>query len=359
MRTARHIVGRRALAALFTVGAVTVAAACGSSSGSSDTAADSGTGDLTIVASTNVWGAVAEAVAGDGVTVESLIRDPSADPHSYEASASDAAELTDADLVVVNGGGYDSFATSFVADRDSSTVVDVSALVAGQAGHDAASENSGTAAAAATTTADDHDHDHASETAGADDHAEDDHAGHDHSDPSTNEHYWYDPTIVAAVANDIADKLAGLDAAEADTYRANAAQFVDSLSAVTAQLESIAARHSGAQVLQTEPVATRMLLAAGLDDVTPGEFQNAIEDGSDPSAASLAETEALASSPDVRALVYNTQTTDAVTTRIRSTAEAAGLPIVEVTETLPDGVSFVDWQLAAATALGNALDTER
>lgn len=357
MRTARHIVGRRALAALFTVGAVTVAAACGSSSGSSDTSTtDSGAGGLTIVASTNVWGAVAEAVAGDGVTVESLIRDPSADPHSYEASASDAAELTDADLVVVNGGGYDSFATDFVADRDNSTVVDVSTLVAGQAGHDAASENSG-AAAAATTTEDDHDH--ASETTGADDHAEDDHAGHDHADPSTNEHYWYDPTIVAAVANDIADKLAGLDAADADTYRANAAQFVDSLSAVTAELESIAARHSGAQVLQTEPVATRMLLAAGLDDVTPTEFQNAIEDGSDPSAASLAETEALASSPDVRALVYNTQTTDAVTTRIRSTAEAAGLPVVEVTETLPDGVTFVDWQLAAATALANALDTER
>lgn len=343
MRTARHGVGRRAFAALFTVGAVTVAAACGSSTDSTDSGdTTTGNADLTIVASTNVWGAVAQAVAGDGVTVESLIRDPSADPHSYEASAADAAALVDADLVVVNGGGYDSFATDAVADRDAATVVDVADLV-----------NPGAAG--------DRDHDHEAEghDHSGDDHAGDDHAGHDHSDPATNEHYWYDPTIVASAANDIADKLAGLDSADAQTYRDNAAKFIDDLSVVTSELESIAAKHSGAKVLQTEPVATHMVQAAGLDDVTPGEFQNAIEDGSDPSAAALAETEALASSPDVRALVYNTQTTDAVTSRIRSTAEGAGLPIVEVTETLPDGVTFVDWQLAAATALANALDTER
>lgn len=344
MRSARHFVGRRTAAALFVVSAVTVASACGSGSDQSDAGGSDGDAGLTIVASTNVWGAVAEAVAGDNVTVESLIRDPSADPHSYEASASDAAALADADLVVVNGGGYDSFATEFVADRDPATVVDVADVVGAPDAHA------------------DHDHaadEHADGEHAEDEHAEDEHAGHDHSDPSTNEHYWYDPTFVAAAANDIADKLATLDAADADTYRANASRFVDELSAVTAELEAISARHSGAEVIQTEPVAARMLLAAGLNDVTPTEFQNAIEDGSDPSAAALAETEALASSADVHALVYNTQTTDAVTSRIRSAAEGAGLPIVEVTETLPDGVTFVDWQLAAATALANALDTER
>lgn len=43
-----------------------------------------GTGDgkLVVVASTNVWGNVAQEVGGDGVDVQPLLTDPAADPHS-------------------------------------------------------------------------------------------------------------------------------------------------------------------------------------------------------------------------------------------------------------------------------------
>ena len=75
------------------------------------------------------------------------------------------------------------------------------------------------------------------------------------------------------------------------------------------------------------------------------------------SPASIAATRDLFTSKSVRALVYNTQTEDAVTQDIRTTSEAAGIPVVEVTETLPAGMTFIEWQTKAATDLQAALST--
>ena len=61
------------------------------------TSEDSADGKPSVVASTNVWGSVATAIAGDDANVKSIIADPSTDPHSFESSPTDAAELTDAD----------------------------------------------------------------------------------------------------------------------------------------------------------------------------------------------------------------------------------------------------------------------
>ncbi|MER5838377.1 zinc ABC transporter substrate-binding protein, partial [Streptomyces sp. NPDC002130] len=88
--------------------AVSVAAAFALTACSSNSSKDEG---ITVVASTNVWGDVAQAVAGDKLTVTSIINEPSADPHSFEATPADAAKITDASLVVYNGGGYDQFIT--------------------------------------------------------------------------------------------------------------------------------------------------------------------------------------------------------------------------------------------------------
>ena len=53
----------RAALAAATLSCATVLAACGSG-----TTGDSGSdGDLSVVASTNVWGSIAQAVAGDGL----------------------------------------------------------------------------------------------------------------------------------------------------------------------------------------------------------------------------------------------------------------------------------------------------
>ena len=76
---------------------------------------------------------------------------------------------------------------------------------------------------------------------------------------------------------------------------------------------------------------------------TPEEFSEAIEEGGDVAPAVLQETLALFGSGQVAALVYNEQTTGAETEQVLAAAEAAGVAVVPVTETLPDGADYVSW----------------
>lgn len=285
-------------------------------------------GPITIVASTNVWGSVAEAVAGNLATVESIIADPSADPHSYEASPGDAAKVAEASLVVYNGGGYDEFITD-ILDSEGQNVPSVNAfeLLDSDHAHEGSEESEDTAHESAD--------------------------GHSHGE--VNEHVWYNVETAAATAESIADKLGQLDPENAAQYTANAEAFHEQVHAITDVTAKIAADHPAVPVAQTEPIAHYLIEESGLDDMTPEDFKDAIEEGTDPSPASIAATRDLFTSNSVEALIYNIQTQDAVTQDIRSTAEAAGIPVVEVTETLPEGQTYIEWQTKAAQDLDAAL----
>nr|WP_296772852.1 zinc ABC transporter substrate-binding protein [Rhodococcus sp. (in: high G+C Gram-positive bacteria)] len=290
-------------------------------------------GPITIVASTNVWGSVAEAVAGNLAQVDSIIADPSADPHSYEASAGDAAKVAEASLVVYNGGGYDEFIDDILG-TEAKNVPSVNAFDLLDSDHDHAETTE-----AETTEAE-------STATGSTD-------GHDHGD--VNEHVWYNAEVAAATAESIAEKLGQLDPNNADSYTANAASFHDQVHEITDVTGKIAADHPDAPVAQTEPIAHYLIEASGLDDKTPEDFKDSIEEGNDPSPASIAATRDLFTSKSVKALVYNIQTEDSVTQDIRTTAETAGIPVVEVTETLPEGLTYIEWQKQAAEDLQAAL----
>ncbi|WP_230594716.1 metal ABC transporter solute-binding protein, Zn/Mn family [Rhodococcoides fascians] len=288
-------------------------------------------GPITIVASTNVWGSVAEAVAGDLATVTSIISDPSADPHSYEASPADAAAVSESSLVVYNGGGYDQFIEDILGS-EGKDVPSVDAFTLLDDSHDHDSEPTSDATAEPTT---------------------DD--GHSHGE--VNEHVWYNAEVAAHTAEEIADKLGQLDPDNAAQYTANAEAFHEQVHAITDVTAQIAADFPNVPVAQTEPIAHYLIEESGLDDRTPEDFKDSIEEGNDPSPASIAATRDLFTSKSVRALVYNIQTEDAVTQDIRSTSEAAGIPVVEVTETLPAGMTYIEWQTKAATDLRAALTT--
>ncbi|WP_425297516.1 metal ABC transporter solute-binding protein, Zn/Mn family [Nocardia abscessus] len=258
----------------------------------------------TVVTSTDVWGDITAAIAGPDATVRSLISDPNADPHSHETSAVESAELSDADLVVYNGGGYDEFAEKAAAGTNKRTVDAFSLRV-------------------------------------------------DQSDE--NEHVWYDVRTVGVVADRIAAQLGELDPDKAGAYTERATTFKNRLAAVTAITGKLAAEHPKTPVLQTEPLAHYLLVAAGADDLTPHEFQEAIEQETDPAPAAVAATQDLLSGKRVRALIYNVQTEDKITKDLRGTAQNAGVTIVEVTETLPEGQDYIQWQTKNAQALAAAL----
>jgi zinc/manganese transport system substrate-binding protein len=261
----------------------------------------------TVVASTDVWGSVASAVAGDHATVKSIVTSTVDDPHSFEASPANAAEIADASLVVYNGGGYDHWVEDVLADHPDVANVDAYSLLKT-------------------------------------------------SEQPANEHVFYDPATAKAVATKIADRLAEVDSAHADVYRANAKEFGKQADQIAATERAIGQAHPGASVVATEPVAHYLLVNAGVTDKTPEGFTSAVEEDADPSPADLAAMLDLITTRQVSALVYNPQTQTAVTEQIQDTAQRASVPVVNVTETLPEGTDYLTWQRQTAEQLASQLD---
>src|SRR5581483_2477733 len=83
---------------------VSLSVACGAKQSPTDPS------KLQVVAAEDVWGSLARQLGGKHVDVRSLITSPNVDPHDYEPSPSDARTMATAQLVVVNGIGYDSWA---------------------------------------------------------------------------------------------------------------------------------------------------------------------------------------------------------------------------------------------------------
>jgi zinc/manganese transport system substrate-binding protein len=265
-----------------------------------------------VVASTDVYGAIAGAVAGDAVRVTSIIHSAGSDPHEYESTPSDALAVSKATVVVYNGAGYDDFATELLgAARTKPTEIDVSAL-----------------------------------------------SGFDTEAPDFNEHVWYSLPTVKKLADALAADLAAADPAHAATFTANAKAFDAQVDGLITKVDTIKARHSGARVAITEPVPGYLLRAAGLVVATPQAFSQAVEQGTDPPAAVVTANLSTFTGPDkVAALVENAQTEGPTTTQAEQAAAANGVPVVKVTETLPSGVTdYVTWMSRQVDALGAALD---
>ncbi len=83
-----------------------------------------------IVSGVSQWGALARQLVGPDARVVSLITDPNADPHQHEATVSDAANVAEASVVLLNGAGYDTWLSQLVATRSSRVAqIDVAKLM--------------------------------------------------------------------------------------------------------------------------------------------------------------------------------------------------------------------------------------
>ncbi|HET9139675.1 metal ABC transporter solute-binding protein, Zn/Mn family [Actinophytocola sp.] len=274
--------------------------------GSDPTTPDTGPG-IRVVASTNVWGSVVRAVGGDAVHITSIIDDPAADPHAFEERPEHAAAVAEARLVVTNGGGYDDFMTGLL-DR---TGPDTFKIVAFQVSR---------------------------------------------KPPGANEHVWYDLATVRAVADEIAVDLGTIAPDRASTFLANAKAFDTAMETLTDKAAAIGPAHPGSRVAATEPVADYLVATAGLTDVTPPEFSQAVAEETDPPAAAVAEITDLVGGGQVAALLNNPQAETPTTNAVTESATRGGVPVVDVTETLPAGVTgYLDWMTGQVSALGEAV----
>ncbi|MDQ0619496.1 metal ABC transporter solute-binding protein, Zn/Mn family [Arthrobacter globiformis] len=301
---------------------------CGSPAASTP-GADAG-GRIAVVTSTNVYGDIVEAIGGEKVNVAAIISRPSQDPHSYEANAQDRLTVSKAKLVVENGGGYDDFIHTLADDSNVPheniiSAVEVSGL---------APEAAGTASA----------------------HAKDGHS-HDHGD--FNEHVWYSLDAMSHLADAVAARLGALDSGSAPQFTANAAAFKSGLTKLESKISAMKTSHGGAGVAVTEPVPLYLLEAAGLENRTPAEYTAAVEEGADVPPAVLKAATSTVAAKDTRFLAYNEQTEGPQTQAVKNAASAAGTPVVNFTETLPDGKTYLEWMADNVENVSKALKSQR
>jgi zinc/manganese transport system substrate-binding protein len=299
--TGRWLAARAAAGAAALLGA-TALAGCGAGGSAS-------TGTVQVLAGESFWGSIAAQLGGARVQVQSLVSNPDADPHDYEATAGDARAVAQAQYVIVNGAGYDSWLSKLVtANPDSGrTVLDVAAL-----------------------------------------------AGRRDGD---NPHMWYSPTIVRQVVQRISADLRRLDPAGAGYYAQRETAFTTTALRHYDDLRSaIRTRFHGVRVGATESIFVDLAADLQLDLVTPPGYMRAVAEGEDPTPADRATVDAQVARHEIQVLVYNSQNSTPDVQGLVGRAGALHIAVVAVTETMtPRGATFQEWQSRQLTELEQAL----
>ena len=273
--------------------------------GSGDSPAD---GDkIKLVASTSIWGSIAEDITEgrDDVEVTTILSSKDDDPHEYEATARDIATVKDADIVVANGAGYDNWLTDNVEE--------------------------GTPLVTAQPLAEAHHHGH---------------EGHDHGHDATNPHVWFDLDVVSEFEKKLSVELHKLnsDIPESD----------DDVTKKTDELKQRVEKLKGKNVILTESVAAELIEDSNLKDITPEGFAHAVNNESEPSAADLAATRQLIKDKKADILITNEQSETPAASQLTEAAKEAGIKVVNVNETPDEGQDYFEYADALIKQLEDA-----
>ena len=268
------------------------------------------TGVITVVAAEAQWGSIAAAIGGNAVRVTNIIDNPTIDPHSYEPSPTDADAIAHADLVIVNGIGYDPWATELAAAAGGRVhVLNIGAALGFH--------------------------------------------------PGDNPHQWYDldavrkeiPAIIAGALNAVRPQLEA-----SGRFDAGAVGFTNGPYRAVGTLEwTIASTFRGTRVGASESIASPLARSLSLNLVTPPSFLRAMSEGGEPTAADLATIDRQLRSRSIAVYLDNTQNQTPVVTAQVALCHRMQIPVVTVTETPPAHQSYVAWQTRQLTALLAAL----
>jgi len=208
-----HRIARIAIAALASVGMLASVAACGSGQSTSEK-----NGTIEVAASVNQWGTVAKALGGDNVNVTSIINSTNVDAHDYEPTTSDIAKLQKAQVIIVNGAGYDAWAVK-AAQTANAIIVN------------------------------------AAEIGGVND--------------GENPHVWFSADVRKAVAQAITEAYEQADAAKKNDFDKMNDQWAAEENNVESKIAEVKQKTDGLAYAATESVASYLAEDMGLADATP------------------------------------------------------------------------------------------
>ncbi|MBS9335455.1 zinc ABC transporter substrate-binding protein [Fructobacillus sp. M1-13] len=252
-------------------------------------------GQLTIVASTNVYAELASTVAGDHANVSAIISKQSVSPEDFEPTNQVAKEVSKADIAFGNGLGYDAWLNKLTRSSKKTQLILVSQLLK--------------------------------------------------KSDKDNPHLWNDPENMVQAAQQLADQLSKKDPDHKADYQKNAAAYKEKLTPVTEKVAALKSQLNGRVAFETESVYEYMLHDLGLT-ITGDAFAEAVGEESDPAPSVMKKIQEQMKNHEIDLVVQNTQTSGGDVAKLIKLAKQENLPIVKVTETSPDKTSYVDWKLS-------------
>ncbi|MGR0218789.1 metal ABC transporter substrate-binding protein [Agromyces sp. ZXT2-6] len=246
---------------------VTVLAGCATGG---DTAAD---GTPAVVATTTQVADFTREVGGEAVEVTALL-EPGQSAHSFDPSAAQLLALGEADALVVNGAGLESWLDDAIAASGfDGALIDASTGIELESTEDVHDDQH---------AEDVHDDEHAE-----DEHADDEHAEDEHAHGGGNPHIWTDPHLAAEMVENIADGLAELDDVDAGEIRAAEEEYLTQLEALDEWIhENVEQVPAEQRLLVTNHDAFTYFLDA-YDVTFVGSVIPSFDDNAEPSAAEI------------------------------------------------------------------------
>ena len=291
---------RIALAALASVGMLASVAACGSGRSSSEK-----NGTIEVVASVNQWGTVAKTLGGGNVNVTSIINSTNVDAHDYEPTTSDIAKLQKAQVIIVNGAGYDAWAVK-AAQSANATIVNAAAV------------------------------------GGVND--------------GENPHVWFSADVRKAVAQAITEAYERADAAKKSDFDKLHDQWKSEENNVESKIAEVKQKSDGLAYAATESVASYLAEDMGLTDATPSGSARATANESEPTPTDIKQFTDALKAGEIKLLVVNTQEESELTGKITNAAKSANVPMVELTEQMPEQYdSLTAWMESLVDAFSKAI----
>lgn len=295
-----HRIARIAIVALASVGMLASVAACGSGQSTSEK-----NGTIEVAASVNQWGTVAKALGGDNVNVTSIINSTNVDAHDYEPTTSDIAKLQKAQVIIVNGAGYDTWAVKATQTANATIV-------------------------------------NAAEIGGVND--------------GENPHVWFSADVRKAVAQAITEAYEQADAAKKNDFDKMNDQWTAEENNVESKIAEVKQKTDGLTYAATESVASYLAEDMGLADATPSGYARATANESEPTPTDIKQFTDALKAGEIKLLVVNTQEESELTGKITDAAKSVEVPMVELTEQMPEQYdSLTAWMEGLVDAFSQAI----
>lgn len=246
---------------------------------------------VSIVTTTNVYADIAKNVAGKYGSVQAIIKNSATDPHDFEPTTADAKKLTNANIIVANGLGYDSWMNKLASSVSKKPVL-VGEDVMGLKKVD-------------------------------------------------NPHIWYDLDMPTKYVNYLVKRLSKLDKKHAAYFKENGDKYLAKIAKVK-QIAKSADKKNNKPVFVSEPVFDYGLEEAGYK-IGDKEFEEAIENGTDPSPKTINKMTNEIKDKKIAFFVNNTQASSSTVKTFVKLAKENGVPVLNVRETIPNHITYLDW----------------